>query len=80
MPGSGKNIVTLQSFIASAAAISEPMKPPPMTAKLFPSAAKVVERAIIDDVVAAEGEPTRCSAGGQQQLLEVVFGAAIVGR
>ena len=39
MPGSGKIIVTAHPFEASAAAISEPMKPPPMTVTRTPSPA-----------------------------------------
>ena len=38
--GGLNNSITLQPFSASAAAISDPMNPPPMTAKLLPSAAR----------------------------------------
>ena len=40
IPGSGKTIVTSCPFIASAAAISEPIKPPPITTTRAPSAAR----------------------------------------
>ena len=62
MPPSGKTIVTSQPFVASAAAISEPMKPPPMTATRTPSASQVaqapvvVERPEVDDVGASTGK------------------------
>ena len=42
IPASGKTIVTGQSLSASAAAISEPMKPPPITQKRAP---RIGERA-----------------------------------
>ena len=77
-PASGKTIVTRLPFIASAAAISEPMNPPPITAKRRPcvgqgaQAPVVVERAEVDDAVAAEGQAPRRAAGGEEQLLEGV--------
>ena len=39
MPASGKTIVTAQPFRREAAATSEPMKPPPITATRTPSPA-----------------------------------------
>ncbi len=36
MPSSGKSMVTLRPFMASAAAISAPINPPPITAKSAP--------------------------------------------
>jgi hypothetical protein len=36
IPDSGKTIVTAQPLRASAAAISEPMKPPPITTRRAP--------------------------------------------
>ena len=40
IPASGKIIVTRQPFTVSAAAISEPMKPPPTTTARAPSRAR----------------------------------------
>ena len=60
-------------FAASAAAISEPIKPPPITAKRssvvgqHPQPPVVVEGAEVDDVVPSEREAPRFPAGGKKK-------------
>ena len=86
IPGSGKTIVTRQPLPVSAAAISEPMKPPPITTSRRPLDRKraelpvVVERPEVDDVVVRVPASRGASAGREEQLLAGVLVTGVVGR
>ena len=71
-------------FIARAAAISEPMNPPPMTANRSALLGQrsqplvIVQGAEVDDLLAAEGQAPGGDAGGQEQLVEGVDGPLVI--
>src|SRR5579872_5421457 len=78
MNSSGKINVTFLPFIASAAAISEPMNPPPITLRQAAQPLVIIYSAKIDDLVSTKRKSARRAARGQKQLLEVVNRALII--
>ena len=66
---------------ARAAAISEPRKPPPMTANRFGRRAElpiILERAEVHDPILAEGQASWPASRGEKELVEGVNLALVV--
>ena len=81
--GIGEDHDDLFPFMVRAAAISEPMNPPPITAKrcpraVLPQALVVLERAVVGDPMTAHGKTPGCHAGREQQFVEAVLGSLVV--
>ena len=79
-----KSMVTCFPSPARAAAISEPMKPPPMMVKRAATLSQraqalvIGQRAEVDDLFARSGQANGVTAGGQQQALVGVLLAQVI--